>query len=702
MTDNHLILYRLAELMLQNEQHVLPVDLLFEDEQIGDFVKSIQIDSPYQQMLLEGVLTESVKGEKLYVSYTVEGYFHYVLGEVIHKQTDGKQPKQIKNIIEKNKLNGVRQGVEYCLIRDIESGIIDRLIVLIDLLDKDLELFSNPLIYAFEKVEFIKESKGQGKALFDNHLKKVIEKLFSKPTTNDFKCLSICILKCSRLYKINLIKALANQLLKIKEFDNYYAIEMLADITSYLDDINDKLGTIKVIKSWLQNNHISWKNEIQIYSRIGDFYREVPMINEARECTLKCLEHEIREYGENHEFTSNSYQSLGYLELLSGNFTKAKELYIKSLKIREIVLDKENKKITDSLHCIALCLLHKSEYEQTIELYEKVMERRLKYEGLFSISSAQSISNLGIAYLDSEIDEIKGYDLVYKSYEINNKLLGINNIRNTFLIPYIARHKYFIHGEFLEAEKLLLENLGIKKIIHGSESLSVAYSYNHLSEFYKEQEDFDNALKYALHAHDIYEKSIFNPDFYLDNLKEIADYYFNLDFFEQSKSYFKKALEFCKSKFDLSDLRVAELNKGLGNVYESQNDFILAIDSYQNAISIEIEKLGEESEDVAISRIDIGDVFIKLKEYKKAIDYFEIAFTYFKTGGIPMRIGFCYEQLLQLDKALIYYIEAAILRKKQLGLNDENTKVSINRSKELALELNKENLLPNWIRKYII
>ena len=87
MTSNHLLLYRIAELMLYHDQQVLPVDLLFDDEQIGDFVKSIQIDSPYQQMLLEGVLTESVKEEKLYVSFTVEGYFHFVLGEVIFNQS---------------------------------------------------------------------------------------------------------------------------------------------------------------------------------------------------------------------------------------------------------------------------------------------------------------------------------------------------------------------------------------------------------------------------------------------------------------------------------------------------------------------------------------------------------------------------------------------------------------------------------------
>ena len=91
MTSNHLLLYRLTELMLEHEQHILSVDLLFDDDQIGDFVKSIQIDSPYQQMLFEGVLTESVRDEKLNVSYTVEGYFHYVLGEVIYNKTNGSR-----------------------------------------------------------------------------------------------------------------------------------------------------------------------------------------------------------------------------------------------------------------------------------------------------------------------------------------------------------------------------------------------------------------------------------------------------------------------------------------------------------------------------------------------------------------------------------------------------------------------------------
>ena len=132
MTDNHQLLYRVAELMLQHEQHILPVDLLFDDEQIGDFVKSIQIDSPYQQMLFEGVITESVREEKLYVSFTVEGYFHFVLGEVIYNRTEGLGAEVLKEIVEGNKLNGAKEGVEQCLIRATKSGQYEAIFKLID------------------------------------------------------------------------------------------------------------------------------------------------------------------------------------------------------------------------------------------------------------------------------------------------------------------------------------------------------------------------------------------------------------------------------------------------------------------------------------------------------------------------------------------------------------------------------------------
>lgn len=177
MTSNHLLLYRLAELMLEHEQHILPVDLLFDDDQIGDYVKSIQIDSPYQQMLLEGVLTESVRDEKLYVSFTVEGYFHFVLGEVIQIRNERFGAESLIQIVEENKLNGVKEGVEQFLIRDVQKDDLSRLTWLINLGGAFLNLCIAPLANAFLKLNGNPKTDDELRLAHQIQIRKVLENL---------------------------------------------------------------------------------------------------------------------------------------------------------------------------------------------------------------------------------------------------------------------------------------------------------------------------------------------------------------------------------------------------------------------------------------------------------------------------------------------------------------------------------------------
>ncbi len=125
LTANHHLVYRLAELMLQQQQHALLVDVLFDDEQIGEFVKSIQIDSPYQQLLLDGVCTESIREEQLYVSFTTEGYFHYVLGEVLHAHAKQEGKTYLFQVLNNATLTGLERGVSFALdhqVREQEFG----------------------------------------------------------------------------------------------------------------------------------------------------------------------------------------------------------------------------------------------------------------------------------------------------------------------------------------------------------------------------------------------------------------------------------------------------------------------------------------------------------------------------------------------------------------------------------------------------
>jgi hypothetical protein len=170
MTSNHLLLYHLTERMLEEQHHVIAVDTLFDDDVIADFVKSIQIDSPYQQMLLEGVLTESVRDEKLFVSFTVEGYFHFVLGDVILNLSNEKDHTYFIELLQNNQLNGIKEGVEQCLIQEVNQGKLDRLVSLIDAGDVAESVARFPLVHAFMK----------------NNVEDVFKVLMENPSVHDW------------------------------------------------------------------------------------------------------------------------------------------------------------------------------------------------------------------------------------------------------------------------------------------------------------------------------------------------------------------------------------------------------------------------------------------------------------------------------------------------------------------------------------
>jgi tetratricopeptide (TPR) repeat protein len=154
MTTNQQLLNHLAELMLNEEKHFLAVDSLFDDAQIGNFIRSIQIDSPYQQLISEGVLTETVRQEQLYVSFTIEGYFHYVLGEVIYRIDQEKSDQYLIDIVYSNKLIGLKEGVANCLFKYIQESKNEKLISFIKSQNTNSTICVKPLANSFILKDF--------------------------------------------------------------------------------------------------------------------------------------------------------------------------------------------------------------------------------------------------------------------------------------------------------------------------------------------------------------------------------------------------------------------------------------------------------------------------------------------------------------------------------------------------------------------
>jgi tetratricopeptide (TPR) repeat protein len=390
MTDNHILLYRLAKLMLEKEQHFLPVDFLFDDDEIGEFVRSIQIDSPYQQMLFEGVLTESVRNEALFVSFTVEGYFHFVLGEVIYNETKGQDVGMLTQIIIENNLTGANEGVEQCLIREITGQQFQRLFQLIDSTKVASQYCVVPLAYAILKAsEEIKDNS-------ITHVQDLINSLLENQTRNDFNVLLNAIVFLEQSQKNGCLLTLFELLNRVDQFSNIDFLKILIKGLSYLQqeykiDILKKIE-FELIKFETNEDFPDVIFEIGTkYIMSGNYKKAIALIEKAKSI------YEFRSGNFNVQL-EKSFSNLGAAYWYMGNIEMTKYYFEMSLEACYRIFGVQHVNTAGSLQNLALVNILKEEYAESISIFNKSLEISLKMEGQNHPNVARLLSNLGSAH----------------------------------------------------------------------------------------------------------------------------------------------------------------------------------------------------------------------------------------------------------------------------------------------------------------
>lgn len=566
MTNNHLLLYRLAEIMLVHEQHVLPVDLLFDDEQIGDYVKSIQIDSPYQKMLIEGVLTESVKDEKLFVSFTVEGYFHYVLGEVIYlKLKEENYPENsILDIYNNSKINGIGYAIEISISKFIDEGIESILINLIDKINpENQQIFIKPSLRLINRTSSFY----------------FLELLFSNPSESDYECLYQIILHLENEGKYNLIISICSCFIEIinGDFDSPGKSKLFLVAFYYIgiDFVDDKNEKINRIVDFVKNN----KNHLLTYQ--VSFYL----------VKLKYFELAISLLKKNLLRDSNYYNLMG----LSYFGLKKYRLSYRQFKnyLNKATDTSDETKIGEALYNLSTCCWAFKDYNSSIKFNREAVGIESRLLGRYNASYFISLFSLALNYrILKKYDEAKTlldqclniaikthnpkssifldlYLTIGANYsDLKNTLSSIENYETAIDyihsdIPLDKNPKYFLQEQYC--------NLGNEKFFNGNYVDSVKYfsqsiiffgslpdnnnfmpPFFELGESYRLNSDHKNAIDNYKKAidHRCFVKEIYvnNPKFWIgieyyevglelfgNNKKRDAINYFNI-----SLSYLKK------------------------------------------------------------------------------------------------------------------------------------------------------------------
>jgi tetratricopeptide (TPR) repeat protein len=622
MTDNHLLLYRLASLMLEHEQHQLPVDMLFDDEHIGDFVKSIQIDSPYQQMLIEGVLTEYVRDEKLYVGFTVEGYFHYLLGEVIYTQTEVKHVNELKQIIEVNKLNGAKEGVEQCLIRDVESDNLERLAWMIDNGDDYLDICYNPLAQSFLIQKFNTKSDEDFYNAQKNQIQFVITNLFKEINQNDIRVIEKTI---DYLYDqqkhstVVIIYSILNEILK-PDSDIKQAILSLNGICYFSPEFRlEKIKKIEKLKFRSDPNQI-----VDFYFSLGNEYRDISHYDEAMKMYRKSFRY-LKSSVNSDKLLTDYYIYIGLICNYKENHSKAIIYFNKALKI---LSGNNPSKLSTCYNNLGATWDNKGNHKRAIYFLEKSLNLRLSIYGKNHPKTATNFNNLGLAYKNIS---------KYKSA--------------LFYLEEALKVRIKVFGENHESTAVSLNNIGLAYRSAEKSSMAIAY--------------FEKSLKIRLIIHGKYHPSthlIYKNLIY--TLVEIGQ-------IEKAEEYFVDLNNEYNLLYSDSEIKMAEILETKSKILESKGEYVEAINCLEKSLEFHFNESDStlKKSNIAHCCMKIGDIWCQVSDYEKAIEKYEIALQYrldqheedgtdIHLSLIYENIGTAWEQIGDTAKALEYYKKA--------------------------------------------
>ncbi len=485
MTSNNLLLLRLAELMLQNERTNLLVDALFDDEQIGDEVKSIQIDSPYQQMLLEGVLTETVQAEKLYVSFTVERYFHFVLGNLLFQQA--KTESGIFNLIDSlitNKLNGLNEGIGHCLSLFIDAKqnsflpeFIDRYpqfaVSSVQALAKDIQMNGDDLLVS------ILAEKSDADLIV---IKKVVEffAYSGKPQVN---------------------KSIANIIWKEINPTTLLEFSLFAELSKHVekDQIVQLYGKIM---NYFEAFDFKTNSDIRLaIGIVVEMGREILRYSEKK-LALAIYEFGYKLTRQKEEFTKEHLMIYGHVAHQLKSTGKTKEATEKYIEIIQRLKD-NNHDVLAAQNMLRLSEAYKqaNRLSEALDLALEAHDIMLAQNGKIHLTSASSSGYVGSIYIYQE-DWINAEPMIHHSMVVRSKLLGEFNTK--VCIPYINLAIIYMQTNRLEsAEELLLKALNIREKRFGRIHQDVAITLYELANLRDIQKNITEALTLHLEAYEI-------------------------------------------------------------------------------------------------------------------------------------------------------------------------------------------------------
>lgn len=261
-------------------------------------------------------------------------------------------------------------------------------------------------------------------------------------------------------------------------------------------------------------------------------------------------------------------------------------------------------------------------------------------------------------YLGLVNKNMENFDQALKNF---NQALNIYNKQQNNNVIYIAATLnniglvYDMKGQPDDALRFYEDSLKILDVNHQC----IADTFDNIGIYYKNKNDFKNALEKMHKALEIREKSLLaNDPKIVASLNNIGSVYERQGKHIDALDCYKRALEIIQEIMGLSsrDPLTGDVLKNLANLYRDTREYEKALTNFQELLEIRKLSLGESHSSIGHIYLNMGDIFKIKAQFNEALDCFKIASEIFKSNDLVNLFATCESEINFIDEKIIGFL----------------------------------------------
>ena len=278
--------------------------------------------------------------------------------------------------------------------------------------------------------------------------------------------------------------------------------DLMSKIGTIIDDASEPIATqiyktvnlYKKVDCWAVKTNYHKENYCKLLLDYADFLYKYGQYWDAETIYLRQIRLNEELYGKEHETTANSYDKIGMVYQVQGDYHKALEYYNRALAIRETVLGTDHPDTAQSYNCIGLVVYYEQDnYPKALEYFFKALAIRECALGSNHPDTAYCYHNIGFAY-HHKGDYPKAMEYYGKALIIREKILGTEHPVTAQSYNSIGGVYYHIN-DYPKALKYYGKAIAIRENFLGTDHPDIASSYHNIGTLYYKMGEYSKALK---------------------------------------------------------------------------------------------------------------------------------------------------------------------------------------------------------------